>query len=251
MCGSNSRAGAGDQHARHAGGGGGLDAGRRILEDETFFGGHAETTRGFEERIGVGFAARVVFAANDGVEKMADAECLEGVVDDAPVPATGDGERFAPVPFAGEGDDRLDGCDFHAEFEEELLLVLHSLIHRQVVAVALVENFHHARSGHAAEHIKHRFREIISRTAERDLPRLEMRGHRIGKRPVAVENERVKFTGWQFEGERTMFRLFAHKAREDARLFRNGERDLFSTAWCSRKGRHGFHPQIPLSRADF
>ena len=160
---------------------------------------------------------------------MADAECLEGVVDDAPMPAAGDGEGLAPVPFAGEGDDRLDGRDFHAEFEEEPLLVLDGLIHGQVVAVAFVEDFHHARSGHTAEHIKHRLRKIIGRAAERDLPRLEMRGHRIGKRPVAVENERVKFACRQFEGERTMIRFFVHKAREDARVFQNGERDLIST----------------------
>ena len=91
---------AGDEDAGHAGGGGRLDSGARILEDEALFRRNSKAAGCFEERIRVGFSAEVIFAADNCLEEVGDAERLQRVEHDAAMATAGDSQRLAAVPLA-------------------------------------------------------------------------------------------------------------------------------------------------------
>ena len=57
-----------------------------------------------------------------------------------PVPARRDRHRKPARAGFGDGDDRLDGDDFLAQFQKHLLLASHRLRDRQREAVALVNH---------------------------------------------------------------------------------------------------------------
>ena len=107
----------------------------------------------------------------------------------------------------GQRDDGLDGGDGGAECEEDGFLVRDGRFHRDGEAVALVDDLDDARRGHAAEFVKHGFGEVFRMSAERGLPRAVVRGHGVGERAVAVEDESGEIPGRQLHGELNVGRV--------------------------------------------
>lgn len=66
------------RHRRHLRAAGGLDAQRRVLEDDAALRFQPEALRRFEKEVGVGLAAQPVGGADDGLHPVADREAREG-----------------------------------------------------------------------------------------------------------------------------------------------------------------------------
>lgn len=171
----------------HSGGGGGLDTHVGVFEDETFFGGDAESIGGEEEGFGMGLAALVISGADEGLEFVEEAEGFEGG-DDGFAGAAGDD---------GEGDGSVGGFDDLKDFgyggESVEVFVVEAFfsdgggVNGHLEALLLVHQGDDVADGHSSEAVEDVFREGASLFAEGLLPGDVVERHGVGDGSVAVE----------------------------------------------------------------
>ena len=78
---------------------------------------NADAAGCFEENIGSWLLIYDVFAGDDGLEKVTNAEVLQHLVDDLARSARGNGERNLAVILSGDSDDRINRLDLSDQRE--------------------------------------------------------------------------------------------------------------------------------------
>jgi hypothetical protein len=173
----------------HAGSANGLHAEVGVFVTAAFLGWDADAAGGFEEDVGRGFLVNDIFAGDDGVEEIANAEVNEDLFDDVFHASGSDSHGELAMVLARDGNDFVDGLDLRQEREIGVFFFERNgqMIERDVLLCA--EHFQNVARWNAAQRIKSVLRKMQSVFLRHAAPRKPMQRHGVSKRPVTIKNQ--------------------------------------------------------------
>jgi hypothetical protein len=180
-----------DDDVVHPGAPRGFEAQLAILDDQTALGAHAEPLCCQKEALGARFAVRDVFGRDNDFKQLAHADSRERTLDTLSGASGGDRDRMASMKAARKFchlDDRFDLC---AQLFEKAALSCGDEVRVEGLGELLAQFDDRALHCHPSSTHKQGPSELEGRAAFGKCvpPGDEVSWHRIGERPIAVEDE--------------------------------------------------------------
>ncbi len=172
----------------HAGGANGLHAEVGIFVGAAMVRVDADAAGGFEENVRGGLLMFYIFAGDDGIEVVTDAEVFEDLLNDVLHSARGHGHRQFAMVRLGYFHDDFDGFDVGEEWEVSLFLFPGDGEMVQLLPLFFAEHLDDVARGDSAQGVEAFFREVQAMTAGDRAPGSPVKRHSVGQRSIAIEN---------------------------------------------------------------